>query len=128
MSQPLYSLLFWVSILALDFRGENPCHFLSRKTSNLNARRSLPRSKLAVMRRIRTSLIGRNPAELAEKYASADAAALEAEKPAVRVAGAFVALRLHGKAEFAHISAQAALADLRETGHCRPRGRLSCSN
>jgi len=39
-----------------------------------------------------------------EKYASADAAALEASKPPVRVAGRIVALRLHGKAGFAHIS------------------------
>jgi lysyl-tRNA synthetase class 2 len=39
-----------------------------------------------------------------QKYASAEAAALEAEKPPVRVAGRIVALRLHGKAGFAHIS------------------------
>jgi lysyl-tRNA synthetase class 2 len=44
------------------------------------------------------------PAELVEKYAPADAAALEASKPPVRVAGRIVALRLHGKAGFAHIS------------------------
>ncbi|HYR89774.1 MAG TPA: lysine--tRNA ligase [Terriglobia bacterium] len=44
------------------------------------------------------------PAELVEKYASADAAALEASKPPVRVAGRIVALRLHCKAGFAHIS------------------------
>jgi lysyl-tRNA synthetase class 2 len=43
-------------------------------------------------------------AELVEKYGSADAAALEASKPPVRVAGRIVALRLHGKAGFAHIS------------------------
>jgi lysyl-tRNA synthetase class 2 len=44
------------------------------------------------------------PAELVEKYSSADAAALEAAKALVRVAGRLVALRLHGKAGFAHIS------------------------
>jgi lysyl-tRNA synthetase, class II len=44
------------------------------------------------------------PAELVEKYASADAAALETAKPAVRVAGRILAIRLHGKAGFAHIS------------------------
>jgi len=43
-------------------------------------------------------------AELVEKYGSVDAAALEASKPPVRVAGRIVALRLHGKAGFAHIS------------------------
>ena len=44
------------------------------------------------------------PAELVEKYASADARALEAAKPPVRVAGRILTLRLHGKAGFAHIS------------------------
>jgi lysyl-tRNA synthetase class 2 len=44
------------------------------------------------------------PAKLVEMYATADAAALEASKPPVRVAGRIVALRLHGKAGFAHIS------------------------
>jgi lysyl-tRNA synthetase class 2 len=43
-------------------------------------------------------------AELVEKYASADAAALEAAKPPVRVAGRILTMRLHGKAGFAHIS------------------------
>jgi lysyl-tRNA synthetase class 2 len=44
------------------------------------------------------------PAELVQKYASAQAAALEATKPPVRVAGRILTLRLHGKAGFAHIS------------------------
>ncbi len=39
-----------------------------------------------------------------EKYASADGPTLEANKPPVRVAGRLVAVRLHGKAGFAHIS------------------------
>jgi lysyl-tRNA synthetase, class II len=43
-------------------------------------------------------------AELVEKYTSVDAAALEAAKPPVRVAGRILTLRLHGKAGFAHIS------------------------
>jgi len=44
------------------------------------------------------------PADLVEKYASADAATLEASKPPVRVAGRILTLRLHGKAGFAHIA------------------------
>jgi len=43
------------------------------------------------------------PPELFEKYGSADAATLETAKPAVRVAGRIVNLRVHGKAGFAHI-------------------------
>ncbi len=43
-------------------------------------------------------------AELVEKYTSADAAALEAAEPPVRVAGRILTLRLHGKAGFAHIA------------------------
>jgi lysyl-tRNA synthetase class 2 len=45
------------------------------------------------------------PAELIEKYGSADAASLESAKPPVRVAGRILTLRLHGKAGFAHIAA-----------------------
>jgi lysyl-tRNA synthetase, class II len=41
--------------------------------------------------------------ELFEKYGTADAATLETAKPAVRVAGRILTLRLHGKAGFAHI-------------------------
>ena len=44
------------------------------------------------------------PAELVEKYRETDTAGLEANKVAVRVAGRIVALRLHGKAGFAHIA------------------------
>jgi lysyl-tRNA synthetase class 2 len=43
------------------------------------------------------------PEELFEKYGSADATTLEAAKPAVRVAGRILTLRLHGKAGFAHL-------------------------
>jgi lysyl-tRNA synthetase class 2 len=43
------------------------------------------------------------PAELVEKYELTDAPTLEAAKPPVRVAGRLVAIRLHGKAGFAHI-------------------------
>jgi lysyl-tRNA synthetase, class II len=42
-------------------------------------------------------------AELTEQYATADAPTLEAAKPAVRVAGRILTLRLHGKAGFAHL-------------------------
>ena len=78
---------------------------MSRSTSISNARRSLPRSKLAGMRRIPHRFDWTaTPAELVEKYASADAATLEAAKPPVRVAGRILTLRLHGKAGFAHIS------------------------
>jgi lysyl-tRNA synthetase class 2 len=43
------------------------------------------------------------PPELFEKYGSADAGTLETAKPAVRVAGRILNLRIHGKAGFAHI-------------------------
>ncbi len=43
------------------------------------------------------------PAELVEKYASADAATLEATKPQAGVAGRILKLRLHGKAGFADL-------------------------
>jgi lysyl-tRNA synthetase class 2 len=46
----------------------------------------------------------KTPAEVVEKYAQDDAAALEAAKPPVRVAGRILTVRLHGKAGFAHIS------------------------
>ncbi len=39
-----------------------------------------------------------------QKYASTEAADLEATKPSVRIAGRIMTLRLHGKAGFAHIS------------------------
>jgi len=43
------------------------------------------------------------PEEIFEKYGSADATTLETAKPAVRVAGRILALRVHGKAGFAHL-------------------------
>ena len=43
------------------------------------------------------------PDELFERYGNADAATLDTAKPAVRVAGRILTLRLHGKAGFAHI-------------------------
>jgi lysyl-tRNA synthetase, class II len=43
------------------------------------------------------------PPELFEKYGEADAATLETAKPAVRVAGRLLTIRLHGKAGFAHM-------------------------
>ncbi len=44
--------------------------------------------------------------EILKRFGSLDAAALEAERVAVRVAGRIVALRLHGKAGFAHLEGQ----------------------
>ena len=44
------------------------------------------------------------PAEIVQQHGSTDAAALEAAKPAVRVAGRILTMRLHGKAGFAHIT------------------------
>lgn len=44
------------------------------------------------------------PKSIVARYASTDAAALEAAKPPVRVAGRILTLRLHGKAGFAHIA------------------------
>lgn len=43
------------------------------------------------------------PPEIFEKYGTADASTLETAKPAIRVAGRIVNLRVHGKAGFAHI-------------------------
>ncbi|HEX4642899.1 MAG TPA: lysine--tRNA ligase [Candidatus Acidoferrales bacterium] len=43
------------------------------------------------------------PPEIFEKYGTAEASTLETAKPAVRVAGRIVNLRVHGKAGFAHI-------------------------
>jgi lysyl-tRNA synthetase class 2 len=45
-------------------------------------------------------------AAIVEQYGSWDGARLEAERPAVRVAGRIVALRLHGRAGFAHLAGQ----------------------
>src|SRR5712672_953490 len=101
MSQPLY----FVTILALDFRGENPLSLFEPQDQYLQRQKKLAeietRGHEAYPHKFDWTA---TPAELVEKYASADAAALEASKPAVRVAGRIVALRLHGKAGFAHIS------------------------
>jgi lysyl-tRNA synthetase class 2 len=43
------------------------------------------------------------PPEIFEKYGTAEASTLETAKPAIRVAGRIVNLRVHGKAGFAHI-------------------------
>jgi lysyl-tRNA synthetase class 2 len=48
-----------------------------------------------------------SPAEIIEKYGLADANSLEEAKPPTSVAGRILALRLHGKAGFAHISSAA---------------------
>src|SRR6266550_1901678 len=105
LALPLYFAFIWCSGLAPDFRGENSLllfepqeHYLQRqkKLAEIEARgHDVYPHKFDWTA---------TPAELVEKYASADAAALEASKPPVRVAGRIVALRLHGKAGFAHIS------------------------
>jgi len=91
--------------LALDFRGENPLSLFEPQDQYLQRQKKLAeieaRGHEAYPHKFDWTA---TPAELVEKYASADAAALEASKPAVRVAGRIVALRLHGKAGFAHIS------------------------
>jgi lysyl-tRNA synthetase class 2 len=113
---PLYFVFIWRSNVAPDFR---------RVRALLGARRKEENSLLPfepqdqyLQRQKKLAEIearGHDPyphkfdwtvtaAELVEKYASADAAALEASKPPVRVAGRIVAVRLHGKAGFAHIS------------------------
>src|SRR5258705_10658519 len=101
MSQPLY----FVTILALDFRGENPLSLFEPQDQYLQRQKKLAeieaRGHEAYPHKFDWTA---TPAELVEKYASAAAGALEADKPAVRVAGRIVALRLHGKAGFAHIS------------------------
>ena len=91
--------------MALDFRGEHPLSHFEPQDQYLQRQK-----KLAEIEALGHEAYPHKydwtatPAELVEKYTSADAAALEAEKPAVRVAGRIVALRLHGKAGFAHIS------------------------
>ena len=91
--------------MALDFRGENPLSLFEPQDQYLQRQKKLAeieaRGHEAYPHKFDWTA---TPAELVEKYASADAAALEASKPAVRVAGRIVALRLHGKAGFAHIS------------------------
>jgi lysyl-tRNA synthetase class 2 len=91
--------------LALDFRGENPLSLFEPRDQYLQRQKKLAeieaRGHEAYPHKFDWTA---TPAELVEKYAAADAAALEASKPAVRVAGRIVALRLHGKAGFAHIS------------------------
>jgi lysyl-tRNA synthetase class 2 len=91
--------------LAVDFRGENPLSLFEPQDQYLQRQKKLAeieaRGHEAYPHKFDWTA---TPAELVEKYASADSTALEASKPAVRVAGRIVALRLHGKAGFAHIS------------------------
>jgi lysyl-tRNA synthetase class 2 len=91
--------------LTLDFLGEKPLSLFEPQDQYLQRQKKLAEIEAhgheAYPHKFDWTA---TPAELVEKYASADAAALEASKPAVRVAGRIVALRLHGKAGFAHIS------------------------
>src|SRR5713226_387837 len=101
MSQPLY----FVTILALDFRGDNPLSHFEPQDQYLQRQKKLAeieaRGHEAYPHKFDWTA---TPAELVEKYAATDAPTLEAAKPPVRVAGRILTLRLHGKAGFAHIS------------------------
>src|SRR5258707_4929122 len=105
LALPLYFVFIWRSDLAPGFRGENSLLPFEPQDQYLQRQKKLveieARGHEAYPHKFDWTA---TPAELVEKYASADAAALEASKPAVRVAGRIVALRLHGKAGFAHIS------------------------
>ena len=93
------------AILPLAFRGENPLLPFEPLDQYLQRQKKLAeieaRGHEAYPHKFDWTA---TPAELVEKYASADAATLEAAKPPVRVAGRILTLRLHGKAGFAHIS------------------------
>src|SRR3977135_1729938 len=105
LALPLYFVFIWRSDLAPDFRGES--FLLPFEPQDQYRQRQ---KKLAEIEARGHDAYPHKfdwtatPAELVEKYASADAAALEASNPPVRGAGGIVALRLHGKAGFAHIS------------------------
>src|ERR1700716_1890849 len=105
LALPLYFVFICRSDLAPDFRGENSLLPFEPQDQYLQRQKKLAeieaRGHDAYPHKFDWTA---TPAELVEKYASADAAALEASKPPVRVAGRIVALRLHGKAGFAHIS------------------------
>jgi lysyl-tRNA synthetase class 2 len=91
--------------LALQFRGEDPLLPFEPQDQYLQRQKKLAeieaRGHEAYPHKFEWTV---TPAELVEKYATANAAALEAAKPPVRVAGRILTLRLHGKAGFAHIS------------------------
>src|SRR6267143_6282553 len=105
LALPLYFVFIWRSDLAPGFRGENSLLPFEPQDQYLQRQKKLAeieaRGHEAYPHKFDWTA---TPAELVEKYASADAAALEASKPPVRVAGRIVALRLHGKAGFTHIS------------------------
>jgi len=105
LALPLYFVFIWRSDLAPGFRGENSLLPFEPQDQYLQRQKKLAeieaRGHDAYPHKFDWTA---TPAELVAKYASADAAALEASKPPVRVAGRIVALRLHGKAGFAHIS------------------------
>jgi lysyl-tRNA synthetase class 2 len=91
--------------LALDFQGENSLSLFEPQDQYLQRQKKLAeieaRGHEAYPHKFDWTA---TPAELVERYASADAATLEATKAPVRVAGRLVAVRMHGKAGFAHIS------------------------
>jgi lysyl-tRNA synthetase class 2 len=89
----------------LDFRGAQPLYPFEPADQYLQRQKKLAeieaRGHRAYPHKFDWTA---TPAELVEKYAGADAPALEAAKPPVRVAGRILTIRLHGKAGFAHIS------------------------
>lgn len=93
------------AILLLDFRGAQPLYPFEPADQYLQRQKKLAeieaRGHRAYPHKFDWTA---TPAELVEKYAGADAPALEAAKPPVRVAGRILTIRLHGKAGFAHIS------------------------
>jgi lysyl-tRNA synthetase class 2 len=93
------------AILPHDFRGETPLIPFEPLDQYLQRQKKLAeieaRGHQAYPHKFDWTA---TPAELVERYASADAPTLEAAKPQVRVAGRILTLRLHGKAGFAHIS------------------------
>src|ERR1700716_2449704 len=105
LALPLYFVFICRSDLAPDFRGENSLLPFEPQDQYLQRQKKLAeieaRGHDAYPHKFDWTA---TPAELVEKYASADATALEASKPPVRVAGRILTIRLHGKAGFAHIS------------------------
>src|SRR3977135_573857 len=103
LALPLYFVFIWRSDLAPDFRRENSLLHFEPQDQYLQRQKKLAeieaRGHDAYPHKFDWTA---TPAELVEKYASADAAALEASKPPVRVAGRIVAPPLHGKDGVGH--------------------------
>ena len=96
------------AILLLDFLEERnlPVSLSNQRDQNLQRQKKLAEIEARGHRGLTpTNLTGRLPRRSSSKNTqAADAPALEAAKPPVRVAGRILTIRLHGKAGFAHIS------------------------